>query len=62
MKIDVVSGSRTALADGKILVGDDTARALGWKAGDSVHASYRDDTKGEVTIGPLPTTCSSTPS
>ncbi|MCQ4080507.1 ABC transporter permease [Streptomyces sp. RB6PN25] len=54
VRVTTVTGSQspqTALAEGKILVDDKTAKSRGWKAGDVVQASYPDGTKAEVTIG-----------
>jgi putative ABC transport system permease protein len=51
VNITMVSGSRSALAQGKLLVDDKTAKSHGWKVGDAVQASYPDGTKAELTIG-----------
>ncbi|GAA1917646.1 ABC transporter permease, partial [Streptantibioticus ferralitis] len=51
VKITMVHGAESALADGKILVSDKAAKSHGWKVGDSVQASYPDGTKAEVTVG-----------
>jgi putative ABC transport system permease protein len=54
VQVSMVTGSRspqTALAEGKILIEDKTAKNRGWKAGDVVRASYPDGTKAEMTIG-----------
>lgn len=51
VRITMTSGSRSALAQGKILVDAKTAASRGWQVGDAVQASYPDGTKGEVTVG-----------
>jgi putative ABC transport system permease protein len=54
VRVSMVTGSRspqTALAEGKILIEDKTAKNRGWKAGDVVRVSYPDGTKAGMTIG-----------
>ncbi|MEU6175724.1 ABC transporter permease [Streptantibioticus parmotrematis] len=51
VRIDTVTGSRSALSQGKVLVADKVAKDHGWKVGDTVQADYPDGTHAEVTVG-----------
>ncbi|MBV9026263.1 MAG: ABC transporter permease [Streptomycetaceae bacterium] len=54
VQVSMVTESRSpqkALAEGKVLVENKTAKSRGWKTGDVVRVSYPDGTKAEVTIG-----------
>jgi putative ABC transport system permease protein len=49
--LDISSGSVNALADGDVLVSDDTAKDHGWSVGDTVPAAFAKSGKVELTIG-----------
>ncbi|AEW94460.1 MULTISPECIES: ABC transporter permease [Streptomycetaceae] len=51
VRIGMVTGSASALADGKILVEERTAHNRGWKVGDAVQARFPDGRHGELTVG-----------
>ena len=48
-----VSGSISSLKDGRIAVGAKTAKANGWKTGDTLPVTFDDGKKGRLTVGAL---------
>ncbi|MFD7697974.1 ABC transporter permease [Streptomyces sp. NPDC059805] len=51
LRMDLVSGDLSTLADGQLAVAEKTARGKGWKTGDSVPVTFGDEKKGTLKVG-----------
>ncbi len=51
LHVETVDGSMDSLAQGRIAVAEKTAKARGWKVGDTLKTVFNDDKKGELTVG-----------
>ncbi|MEU2781204.1 FtsX-like permease family protein [Streptomyces sp. NPDC007110] len=51
LRMDLVSGDLSTLADGQLAVAEKTARGKGWKAGDSVPVTFGDEKKRTLKVG-----------
>ncbi|WP_329306847.1 FtsX-like permease family protein [Streptomyces sp. NBC_01260] len=53
LNVDTLSGSMDSLGSGGIAVSEKTAKANGWKTGDSVPVTYEDNKKENLKVGAL---------
>ncbi|MFF4154811.1 MULTISPECIES: ABC transporter permease [unclassified Streptomyces] len=51
LRMDLVSGDLSTLADGQLAVAEKTARGKGWKTGDSVPVTFGDEKKRTLKVG-----------
>jgi len=51
LRMDLVSGDLSTLADGQLAVAEKTARGKGWKTGDSVPVTFGDEKKQTLKVG-----------